>query len=395
MLKMNNKGFTVVELIASFVFTSILAITLFAAVMNYKDKQTDSIISTELLAFKSQVLMDIESDIQKKGLYSIEHADCTHNSGDGGGSEVVHAPRCVELHFNDGTSKILLVSRKTKVDELIDDQGNVATFPITFAYISYGGVQYRIPDEDNIDLGTDYFFEETDISDGLETRTPLYRIRMDLIHKDLPQNIVISFVATGSKYLNYGNSPYNEYKIGDLITVRVGGTDVYTNGVHTINNEVLRKFRVIRDSGGYEDSVIAIYDDPTSLGTEKFRSTGGVNANQYEGSNLEAKMNALKTGATPWNRVKTIRPISYREVQYLSSYCITSGSFRLENAPEWLTSSSYWTMSANSTVNNSDNAWFVDSTSNPKIMNSSSVTTARGIRPVIEVEKQQITRLER
>ncbi len=391
MLKKNNKGFTVVELIASFVFTSILAITLFAAVMNYKDKQTDSMISTQLLAFKSQLLMDIESDIQKKGLSWIEHSDCNKKDEDTG-TIVEYIPRCVTLHFNDGDSKVLLVSRKTKIDELRVDESNVTTFTITYAYISYGGVQYRIPDEDNIDLGTDYFFEETEVSDGLETKTPLYRIRMDLVHKDLPQNIVISFVANGSKYLSQVSNPYNEYKIGDLITVRVGGRDKYEtidgNVVHTIENEVLRKFRVIRDSGGFEDSVLAIYDDPTSLGTSVFSNTGI----EYNGSTLKAKIEALKTGATPWDRVKDIRPITYREVQYISSYCITANSdVNLANAPAWLTSSSYWTMSSNPSREN--NVWYVDTSSKKMVLGA--VGYARDVRPVIEVEKQNITRLER
>ena len=65
---LNNKGFTVVELIASFVFSSILALSLFAVILNYRDKEVDSSIETRLLAFKSNLMIDVEKDIEKYGL---------------------------------------------------------------------------------------------------------------------------------------------------------------------------------------------------------------------------------------------------------------------------------------------------------------------------------------
>ena len=64
----NNKGFTVIELIASFVFVSILSISLFSIIMNYRDKEIDSSIEADLLAFKSKLTIDIEQDIHRKGL---------------------------------------------------------------------------------------------------------------------------------------------------------------------------------------------------------------------------------------------------------------------------------------------------------------------------------------
>ena len=56
---LNKKGFTVIELIMSFTFSSILAISLFAVVINYRNKEMDFSIKNDLLAFKSQVIIDL------------------------------------------------------------------------------------------------------------------------------------------------------------------------------------------------------------------------------------------------------------------------------------------------------------------------------------------------
>ena len=63
---LNNKAFTVIELIVSFAFVSVLSISLFAIVINYKEKEQDVSIETELLSFKSKMTVEIENDIQKK-----------------------------------------------------------------------------------------------------------------------------------------------------------------------------------------------------------------------------------------------------------------------------------------------------------------------------------------
>ena len=59
MLK-NKKGFTVIELITSFVFASILSITLFAVVIDYRAKEIDTSIQADLLAFKSKLIIDVD-----------------------------------------------------------------------------------------------------------------------------------------------------------------------------------------------------------------------------------------------------------------------------------------------------------------------------------------------
>ena len=369
MLK-NNKGFTVVELIASFVFTSILAITLFAAVMNYRDKQTDTVIETELIAFKSQLLIDIETDIQTKGLYSIEYADCNNADNSGTNPAVPIVYRCVDLHFNDGDTKMLLVARKSKVDKLLNEDGTETDFSISYAYISYGGVQYSIPDEDNVDIATDFFFEYTEPSEGLETNTTIYKVRMDLVHKDLPTNIVISFVATGSKYTpsDGGGSPYASYKIGDKLKVKLKTT--YVNGEYQTN--IAENFRVIKNSSGYQDYVVLLYDDAYDADV----------VNQIQYATVGSKIQGIKG---MWQNADEVRLITKREVEYLTSTCLDRELLNLAPAPAWLTSSSFWTGSENTT-----GAWYVNGTSKQLLINSSGPNAKYAFRPVIVTKKSNI-----
>ena len=70
---LNKKGFTIIELIVSFAFVSILTASLFAVVINYKEKEQDVSVETELLSFKYKITIEIENDIQKKLLNYIEY----------------------------------------------------------------------------------------------------------------------------------------------------------------------------------------------------------------------------------------------------------------------------------------------------------------------------------
>ena len=51
---MNKKGFTVIELILSFAFVSILTVSLFTLVMNYKTKEQHAADITELNQLENQ-----------------------------------------------------------------------------------------------------------------------------------------------------------------------------------------------------------------------------------------------------------------------------------------------------------------------------------------------------
>ena len=120
MLK-SKKGFTVIELIMSFAFSSVLAITLFSVIVTYRSKQVDSTIESELLAFKSHLIMDVQEDISIKGLKKIDYCE----KYDQNNNIVANAiePRCVKMYFNDNTMKYFQIKSQLKIDKIKNNDG--------------------------------------------------------------------------------------------------------------------------------------------------------------------------------------------------------------------------------------------------------------------------------
>ncbi len=385
----NNKGFTVIELIASFVFSSILAISLFTVVLNYRDKETDTDLITRLQAFKSNFVIDVEQDIQKKGLYSIDY--CINTTAEPESDEYGQIiPRCAILTFDDGDTKTLAVKKTTKVDTILNRDGVPSNFDYVYLYIEYGDIKYNIPDETNVDIVTDYFLEQSTESDGLETNNPLYKIRIDLVHKDLPTNIAISIVASGSKFIDYGSSPYSNFNIGDLVTIQ-------------LNESTQRKFRVIQPSSGYNEFVTLLYDDVYDnsllLSSTEF-NTSISDGNDYNNSSIKINTDVLASpsSSTKWVNASRVRLITADEVGYIIATCpknsssVATSSISLASAPSWLVSGNYWTMTGKVATSEEDRgkmAWYVNG--NNKTLNFANVNEKYAIRPVIEVSKVYIT----
>ncbi len=373
---LNKKGFTVVELIVSFVFTSILAISLFAVVLNYRDKQMDTSIETQLLDFKSLLMIDIEQDIQRLGLNSIDY--CTNPSN---GNRIA---KCITLRFDNGTTKNFEVKQDSKVDRFENDDGSFDDFFYTIPYISYGGRKYEIPDAANVIVRSDFMLESTSVSDGLETNTPLYKIRVSLAHVDLETDMDISIVAVGSQNLNTTAAPYKAYNIGDRVGVQLNAT-------------TQKYFRVIQNTNGYNGNAVLLYDDSYDsslvLNAVQFNSVRNA-GNVFDSSSIKSYVNAIYY---TWTNVNTVRLISSEEVGYIIATCpkyrgIDAPAVSLSRAPDWLVSSNYWTMSEKLVSDESSKGkkvWFVNGSS--RTLTDTFVDSTYALRPVIEVSKTYLT----
>lgn len=420
----NNKGFTVVELIASFVFVSILSISLFGIIMNYRDKEIDSSIEADLLAYKSKLTIDIEQDIQRKGLKNIKYCDS---------SQINTRESCINLNFNDGETKQFkkYTVKCWKVFCMASESGAELTelnsckngappvceadykdseeFSYYTTYLSYGGVRYPIPDADNVTIESDNLLEYTVASDALENNLTLYKINVKLTHVDLDADMDISIVATGTEQVNSGDTPYKEYKIGDLVNIQLNANET-------------RDFRVISDSSGYNGSVTLLYDDDNEKLTDKKnssledvfpkeRSKALFNSdvsqgNNYLGSAIEATLNGNQGLSLFWSNADKVRLITVEE---LANIVGISPNYRrtfdspldasenlngASTAPSWLFRNKYWTSSKVSLKDNEDGnqngyVWYVDDTTN--YMKATLVNTPDiYIRPVIEISKTYI-----
>lgn len=89
----NNKGFTIVELLVSFVLAMIIVIILFELIINLKELYQTSGLKTEMLNKQNLMTDKIYSDLTEKKVTIINSC----------GTE------CVEFTFNDGTIKMLSI----------------------------------------------------------------------------------------------------------------------------------------------------------------------------------------------------------------------------------------------------------------------------------------------
>ena len=402
---LNNKGFTVIELIMSFVFTSILALSLFAVVLNYRNRQTDESIRADLLSFKSQLIIDVQKDIQMKGLHHIDYCEeenpVTH--------VMSRVGRCIVLHFNDNpsTSKEFRIKEETSQDLLEHPDGSSDKFYYSIPYIVYGGIRYDIPDAANVSVRSNFILEETTFADGLETNTPIYKIRVDLAHNDIDGDMDISIVCEGTKKIDNGATPYTQYSIGDRVTIQ-------------LNDTTQMKFVVIKSSSSSDSYLTLLYDDVYDSSTSSLLPTS-ISFNEDESAGNSYSVYSTIGGqvsriSNVWVNAKTVRLITFEEIEYILDLCpyyrnaiqkdgdaepyiAISTSGPTANAPEWLVKSNnstaidYWTASARDYSKEHSKygkrVWVV-SNSNSRITDAA-VNSSFALRPVIEVSKIYVT----
>lgn len=384
----NNKGFTVIELIMSFLFASILSLSLFSAVLVYRQKQNDSTIESDLLAFKSQLIIDVENDIQLKGVKDIEvdpeKCPVYDSDGnlvkDGNGNPVLNS-RCVLITFNDDTSKIFKIASESKQD-IIDSGASSESFDYDVLYIVYGDIRYDIPDSGNVYIEDDYILSKTIETDGIEGNIRLYRINFNLKHNNLDNDIDISIVASGTKAINTPGT-YRSYNIGNDVVVQVN------------KNEQLN-FKVIEKSSEFMDTVTLLYngnyDDSLVFNRINYNNLENLGS-RYKNSSIKNKVNDV---AASWNNADSVRLITVEEIAGLSSFCpqyrgADSPDVSLAASYDWLLNQNYWTMSEklSSGNNNGKMVWVVDGTN--KLLKGDLVNSSYALRPVIEVKKDYIT----
>ena len=379
MLLKSNKGFTVIELIMSFLFASILALSLFSVVLLYREKQTDSTIESELLAFKSKLMIDVENDIQLKGIKDINNCPYYDDSGNVVSDRI--DSRCVILTFNDDSTKIFKIGSTTKQDVI--ESGDISeSFDYEVLYIVYGNIRYDIPDGANVYIEDDYILSKTDEYDSIEGNTRLYRIHFNLKHSNLDSDIDISIVASGTKIYS-GTAPYKTYNVGNDVVIQVN------------KNEQL-PFKVIERSDGFKDTVTLLYngsyDNNLVYNRTDYNNLGNL-GNRYKNSSIKTKLEAINAS---WNNIDEIRLITVDDIARISSFCpqyrgVNSSDISLATSFDWLTNQSYWTMSEKLTSDetNGKKVWVVDGSR--KTLTSDFINASYAVRPVIVVKKAYIT----
>ena len=383
-MKINSKGFTVVELILSFAFVSILSTTLFAAVTNYKDKELKVAGLREIREFRDKMVIEIQNDIELRLLRDIDYCDTTYKEEKDNDYERIQR-LCLDLNFLDNTSKkLMVITENKKKIETIGEQS--FEFDDLHDYISYGDIRFEVPDTQNIYIGNDFMFRKTSLNDGIENNIAIYNITIPLKHKTLDGNFDISITASGKQSITNEPGKYKSYNVGEIVKVQVNPTKQ-------------EDFYVFKPSNSYNSKITLITKN--NLATSRYYMDK-ISGNSYKGSIVERY---LSTKYDEWLTVDEIRLPYAEEIGFLVNACPRymieneSTAIDLQNVSEWIYTeekkdgdsvsivpNAYWTQTGKKEGQNE--VWVVDGIN--REMKPQEVDNTYGIRAVVKVDKEYI-----
>ena len=175
----NQSGFTVIELVLSFVFVFTIALSMFELLFNYRQRRDEESVRLQMQDYSSEITLAIQKDITERVLKSIDY--CKSNN------KII--PNCLKLYFNDNTNKELSVEEDT------------TTYDVKTNYIKYGKITYKPDDAPLIKFKSDYILDRTYEEDNLSDNSIIYKINIPITHNDLgDEDFGIKVVAIGYDY---------------------------------------------------------------------------------------------------------------------------------------------------------------------------------------------------
>ena len=162
----NNSGFTIIELILSFVFVFTLAFSTYEIIFNYKEKRDQESYRTQMNDYKNEVTLAIQKDITERTLNNIDY--CYNNA------KLIE--KCLVLSFNDGTKKQLSIESTPK--EYDGETKNVN-------YIKYGEIKYEPDESFLVKFPSNYMLYNTVETDEVGTNVTIYKIAIPIRHNEL------------------------------------------------------------------------------------------------------------------------------------------------------------------------------------------------------------------
>lgn len=165
---MNNKGFTITELIVTFVIVMSITLGLFAVVDNYRERQQKATYRKELNSYKNEIVKIIQDDVLYKGVKKIEGIKVNDENGES-------FNQGIKITFKDDTSKDD-TSKELKVNN---------------SEIKYGDISYPFPNN-FVKFTDDIIFSDSgefeNLNEGLNKRIlnkRIYSINIELTHTEL------------------------------------------------------------------------------------------------------------------------------------------------------------------------------------------------------------------
>lgn len=152
----NNKGFTITELIVTFVIVMSITLGLFAVVDNYRERQQKATYRKELNSYKNEIVKIIQDDVLYKGVKKIEGINVNDENDES-------FNQGIKITFKDDSDKKLKVNNSE---------------------IKYGEISYPFPNN-FVKFTDDIIFSDSGEFEFEDRKKIIYSINIELTHTEL------------------------------------------------------------------------------------------------------------------------------------------------------------------------------------------------------------------
>lgn len=174
----NNKGFTIAELLVTFVLVMSIVLALFKVVDHYRERQQNATSVKEMNSYRNQIVKVVEDDIlfNYRGIKEIKGLDLKP-------SEKPNSQQGIKITFNGVDDNGVLIAKNL----IVKNNG-----------ILYGDMFYEFPSK-FVSAVDDVIYTETKVSsDDSSLDKAIYSIHIDLTHSELNRIFNINIVAVNN-----------------------------------------------------------------------------------------------------------------------------------------------------------------------------------------------------
>lgn len=174
----NNKGFTIAELLVTFVLVMSIVLALFKVVDHYRERQQNATSVKEMNSYRNQIVKVVEDDIlfNYGGIKEIKGLDLKPSEAQQG----------IEITFN---------------EVIANTQPNTKRLIVKKNGILYGDMFYEFPSK-FVNAVDDVIYTETQVenvsSEDPSLKKAIYSIHIDLTHSELNRIFNINIVAVNN-----------------------------------------------------------------------------------------------------------------------------------------------------------------------------------------------------
>lgn len=177
----NNKGFTIAELLVTFVLVMSIVLALFKVVDHYRERQQNATSVKEMNSYRNQIVKVVEDDIlfNYGGIKEIKGLDLKP-------SEKPNSQQGIKITFNGVDDNGVLIAKNL----IVKNNG-----------ILYGDMFYEFPSK-FVNAVDDVIYTETQVenvsSEDHSLKKVIYSIHIDLTHSELNRIFNINIVAVNN-----------------------------------------------------------------------------------------------------------------------------------------------------------------------------------------------------